>query len=61
MAFPKLSAAGEDTGGSFQKPAEHESRIDSSGAHYPDGPQIRRILIARNTGRVCRGITTPVA
>jgi hypothetical protein len=61
MAFAELSATGEDGVGTFGKTPQDKGRIETSGAHHPDGPQIRRILVTGNPGTVCGGIAAPVA
>jgi len=44
MAFAELSAAGEDAVGTLNEPAKDKGRINPSGAHDPDGPQVWWIL-----------------
>jgi hypothetical protein len=36
MAFTKMSAAGEYTGGSVGKTGQQKGRLNPAGAHHPD-------------------------
>jgi len=60
MAFAKLSAAGEDAGGTLSKTTQNKKRIYPAGTHNSDGPQIRWILVTGNPGSIRSRITTPV-
>ncbi|OGR06657.1 MAG: hypothetical protein A2511_15420 [Deltaproteobacteria bacterium RIFOXYD12_FULL_50_9] len=60
MAFAEMSATCKNAIRSFAKTAHDKGRIDPPSAHHPDGAQIRRILIAFDTGSIRSGVTTPV-
>ena len=60
MAFAKMSAAGEYAGGTVGKAGQQKGRLDPASAHYPDRPDMGRILQSADAGRVSSGITAPV-
>jgi hypothetical protein len=61
MAFTGPASAQEDAVGPVRKSPDDEFQIDSSGAHHPDDPDMRRVLIARNSGEVRACVAAPVA
>lgn len=61
MAFTKLSAAGKYGISAFSKTLQNKGGINPPRTHHPDCTKIRRILVARNAGRVSSGIAAPIA
>ena len=60
MTFTELSAAGEDAIRAFNETAQDKGRINPARTHYPDGPQVGRILKPGNPGGIRCRITAPV-
>jgi hypothetical protein len=61
MAFTELSPTNKDTIHTRLESGKDEQGIHSPGTHNPDSSYIRRVLKAGYPGRVCCGITAPVA
>jgi hypothetical protein len=61
MAFIEMSASGEYAVGTIGKAGKQKGRFESAGAHYPDRPDMWRILQPADAGCVSSGITAPVA
>jgi hypothetical protein len=60
MAFTEVSAAGKNAVGTVGKAGQQKVRLYPAGAHYPDRPDVGRVLQAGDTGSVGCGITAPV-
>lgn len=61
MAFAQMSATGKDAVRAVDKAFDDEDRIDSSRAHHPNDPDMRRILKAGHAGGIGGSIAAPVA
>src|SRR3972149_10547644 len=61
MAFTGPAAAHEHAVESVRESPQDKFQIDSAGAHQPDDPYVRGILITRNSGEVRSRVATPVA
>ena len=60
MAVADVSAAYQNPVGPLLKGLEDEVRRDPARTHYPNHPDIVRILHPTNTGQICAGIGAPV-
>jgi hypothetical protein len=60
MTFPWMSPANEDTIDSACQGLQNEHRINSSGAHQPNDPDVWRVLKPGNSGQIRSGVRTPV-
>jgi hypothetical protein len=61
MTLSKMSPADEKTVSTIDEALYKEDRVDTTGAHDPDNPDIGRVLKAGDAGCVSGGIAAPVA
>jgi hypothetical protein len=61
MAISEVSAADQDTIGTFSQSVDNEVGMDHSRAHYPYDSQVRQVLDPRSAREIGSGIRTPVA
>jgi hypothetical protein len=60
MTFAMLSATGEDTVRALDKTAQDKCRINPTGTHHPDGPQVGWVLKPGNPGCVRCCVAAPI-
>jgi hypothetical protein len=61
MAVAEVSPTHENTVGALLKGFENKIRGDAPGTHYPNHPDIRRVLQPTDPGQISTGVSTPVA
>jgi hypothetical protein len=61
MTFAQVSPANQDSVHPLDEGIQNERGIHPACTHYPDNPDIRRVLEPGNTRSIRPGVTAPVA